>query len=64
MSEQANKFIRISEVMEMTGLARSTIYKYARAGSFPATVKISRRAAAWVEHEVNEWMAQRMKDRI
>lgn len=63
MSEQANKFIRIKEVMEMTGLARSTIYKYARSGMFPPNVKISRRAAAWVEQEVNEWMVQHMKDR-
>ena len=41
------RLIRRQEVEEMTGLSRSTIYRYLKAGRFPRPVRIGRRAVRW-----------------
>jgi len=50
------KLIRIKEVMNRTGLARSTIYKYISEDNFPKPIKLGTRAVAWVESEIEDWM--------
>lgn len=50
------KLIRLTQVMECTGLARSTVYKFIAEGDFPKPVKLGPRVAAWVEAEVFDWM--------
>lgn len=50
------RIIRLKEVMDSTGLARSTVYKYIEAGSFPKSVPLGGRSVGWVEHEVQEWI--------
>ncbi|UXZ53985.1 MULTISPECIES: helix-turn-helix transcriptional regulator [Halomonadaceae] len=57
------KLIRIKDVMERTGLARSTIYKYISLGKFPKPVKQTSRAVAWVESEIAEWINDCIKRR-
>jgi len=57
------KFMRLKKVMEMTGLARATIYKYMANDSFPKTVSLGDRAVAWIESEVSEWMLERVAER-
>ncbi|GLR34498.1 helix-turn-helix transcriptional regulator [Shewanella decolorationis] len=54
------KLIRIKDVIETTGLARSTIYKYVDKGIFPKAVTLGRRSIAWVESEVQEWILERI----
>ncbi len=44
------RLIRLKEVMHCSGLARSTVYKYVAAGTFP--VPLGGRAVAWVQAEV------------
>ncbi len=50
------KLIRITAVMERTGLAKSTIYKYMKKGIFPKTIKCGTRFAAWEESEIEAWI--------
>lgn len=57
------KLIRLKQVMECTGLARSTVYKFIAEGDFPKPVKLGVRVAAWVEAEVLEWIKQKIADR-
>lgn len=57
------KLIRIKDVMERTGLARSTIYKYISLGQFPHPIKLGTRAVAWVEREVEAWICESIKRR-
>ncbi|MBW0295951.1 MULTISPECIES: helix-turn-helix transcriptional regulator [Shewanella] len=57
------KLIRLTKVMDYTGLARSTIYKYIAEGTFPKPVSLGSRAAAWVESEVQEWILTRIEER-
>ncbi|BDA60925.1 helix-turn-helix transcriptional regulator [Shewanella xiamenensis] len=46
------KLIRIKYVIDTTGLARSTIYKYVDKGIFPKAVKLSSRSVTWIESEI------------
>lgn len=55
------KLIRLTQVMECTGLARSTVYKFMAEGDFPKPVKLGVRVAAWVEAEVLAWIEEKIK---
>ncbi|VEF26302.1 Predicted transcriptional regulator [Shewanella baltica] len=55
------KLIRLKDVIDSTGLARSTIYKYIDKGIFPKAVTLGGRAVAWVESEVQEWILERIE---
>lgn len=57
------KFLRLKDVMECTGLARSTVYKLIEEGSFPKSVSLGARAVAWVEGEVQEWILSKIEER-
>jgi len=57
------KFIRLTQVMEMTGLARSTIYKLIAAEQFPASVALGGKSVAWVLTEVEDWMLAKIAER-
>ncbi|WP_367987818.1 AlpA family transcriptional regulator [Vibrio sp. NTOU-M3] len=55
------RFLRLQEVMSLTALGRSTIYKYmADDTDFPKSVPLGGRRVAWVESEIEEWMEQRL----
>jgi prophage regulatory protein len=43
----------------MTGLPRTTLYAAIAEGNFPAPVRIGRRAVAWREADVLQWLASR-----
>ncbi|EKF9741423.1 AlpA family transcriptional regulator [Vibrio cholerae] len=58
------RFLRLKEVMSLTGLGRSTIYKFmADETDFPKRVPLGGRAVAWVESEIEEWMESRLSMR-
>ncbi len=62
-SEAKSNFIRLEQVKTRTGLSRSTLYAYIREGRFPAPVTISTRCVAWVESEIDDWIAHRIASR-
>ena len=51
--------LRLPEVMRLTGLGRSTIYRLLAAGQFPAPVQLSVRAVVWRRTDVDHWTAER-----
>lgn len=57
------RLIRIREVMQKTGLSKTTIYDLMAAGRFPRTVRLSARCVALVECEVDAWIASRIAER-
>lgn len=59
--EMKERFIRLPEVKNRTGLARSTIYLYIRNGTFPKNRHLGMRGVAWVESEVSEWIRSRIE---
>jgi prophage regulatory protein len=57
------RLIRLKDVKHVTGLGRSTIYKYIEEGAFPKSVSLGERAVAWVESEVMGWVIARIEAR-
>jgi len=57
------RLIRLKDVKHVTGLGRSTIYKYIEEGVFPKSVSLGGRAVAWVESEVMAWVMARIESR-
>jgi len=51
---------RLPEVVKRTGLARSTIYLKMQDGTFPPSIKLSKRAIGWEKHTITEWIEQRI----
>lgn len=56
------KVLRISDVMERTGLAKPTIYKLISAERFPPSIKLTRRASGWIADEVDRWVEERIRE--
>ena len=56
------RFLRLPEVMERTGLSRSTISVRLAAGRFPRPVALGGRAVGWIEAEIEEWVAERIAE--
>jgi len=50
------RFLKLKDVIKLTGLSRSTIYSKISKGNFPAQISISDRAVAWLEDDIIEWM--------
>ena len=48
--------LRRPDVEAVTGLSRSTIYKWMDEGSFPKPVKLGPRAVGWREVDINDWL--------
>ncbi|ASG03030.1 DNA-binding protein [Vibrio anguillarum] len=63
MPENYIRLIRFREVLTMTGLSRSSLYRFIEENQFPTQVQLGGRAVAWVEGEVQEWIAQRIINR-
>ena len=56
------RFLRLPEVLERTGLSRSTIYVRLEQGLFPRPVSLGGRAVGWIESEVDEWISERIAE--
>lgn len=57
------RIIRLKDVIDSTGLGRSTVYKYISEGTFPRPVSLGDRCVGWVEGEVRDWILARIKER-
>jgi prophage regulatory protein len=64
MQENRIKLIKLPQVMQITTLSRATVYRLIAKGEFPKQIKLSERASAWIEHEVLEWLDNRINNRV
>ena len=56
-----DRILRTPEVVKLTGLSRTTIWRRVRSGDFPAPVKLgslASRSVGWRESEIVEWFEQ------
>jgi prophage regulatory protein len=51
--------LRPAEVMARTGLSRTSLWRRARAGSFPAPIEIGPNAIGWPDSVISEWLENR-----
>jgi len=59
--EFSMRFLRISEVRTRVGLSRASIYRKVASGDFPRSYSLGARAVAWLESDVNGWIAERVE---
>lgn len=50
-----------AQVTKRTSLKRDSIDNLARAGKFPKPIRLASRRIGWVEAEVEQWIAERIK---
>lgn len=62
MSVYRYRIIRLPEVKNTTGLAKSTIYKKVAAKEFPKPISLGGKAVGWIENEIQNWISERIKD--
>lgn len=58
-----DRFLRLPEVLHITGLSRSTIYWLISREAFPAQISLGGKNVAWLASEVNQWMQERINNR-
>ena len=66
---QINQLINIKQVVEILGVARSTIYEMMDEDSpyydptFPKKVKITQNRIGWSAWEINQWIESKLANR-
>tara|TARA_R110001583_G_scaffold18601_1_gene73815 strand:+ start:2640 stop:2810 length:171 start_codon:yes stop_codon:yes gene_type:complete len=55
--------MKLNEVINTTGLSRSSIYAYMAKGGFPKPIQLGPRAVAWIEEEVHKWLCDKISQR-
>jgi prophage regulatory protein len=56
-------FLRLKQVIAVTGLSRSSIYAMILENKFPHPIKLGSKAVAWDESELASWQAARIAAR-
>ncbi len=56
MNKSNIRLIRIQEVMNKVGIARSTVWDMVKKGKLPRPRKLSARVTVWVESEIDEYI--------
>lgn len=57
----SDRLLRIRQVEEKIGFGKSWIYQQIRQHGFPRSVRIGSVQVAWLESEIDEWIARRTR---
>lgn len=57
--ESMQRILRLPAVLQATGLGRSTVYRMMAEHTFPAPIKLNKRAVGWRHGDVCEWTKRR-----
>ena len=58
----SERILRLPVVEDRTGKGKSSIYEGGKQGTFPRPIKLGPRASGWLESEIDEWIAQRIRE--
>jgi prophage regulatory protein len=61
MNKTSIRMLRLPQVIDATGLGKTKIYELQGRGDFPMRIKITAHSVAWVEEEVQAWLAARIE---
>ncbi|MBS7348677.1 MAG: AlpA family transcriptional regulator [Comamonas sp.] len=56
-SRQTERLLRINDVCQATGLARSTVYAKLQQNDFPKPVRLHGKCVAWKASEIDAWIS-------
>ncbi len=54
-----SRMLRFADVIECTGLSRTTIWRRIKAGTFPAPLALGENSVGFPEHTITEWIESR-----
>ena len=55
-----NKFLRLRDVINTTGLSRSSIYLLMRDDKFPRSILLGARSVGWTQSSIDQWIEGRI----
>ncbi|MCE3004464.1 MAG: AlpA family transcriptional regulator [Xanthomonadaceae bacterium] len=56
------RLLRLPDVQAIVGLRRSEIYRRIRNGTFPAPIRLGTNAVAWLQSDLDAWIAARVAE--
>lgn len=59
-----HRILRLDEVEAKSGFKRAHIYNLMKAGKFPRAIRLGIRAIGWDSLEIEQWIAERSKQRV
>lgn len=59
--QKPGRLYRLPAVEERTGFKKSSVYAGVKDGTFPRPVRLSARAVAWREEDIDKWVSERIK---
>jgi prophage regulatory protein len=51
-----HQILKLEKVKSITCFSTATIYRLMKCGKFPKQIKLSERAAGWLEQDINEYI--------
>jgi len=58
-----SEFIRLPQVLYLTGLGKTSIYKLMNNNAFPIPASFGAKRIAWKRSDIQNWIKQRIKER-
>ena len=58
------KIYRLKNVIEVTGMSRSTIYRLMDQDKFTKPIKLSQRIIGFLEEDIDQWIQERYQEGI
>jgi prophage regulatory protein len=55
------KMLRINQVMTITAMSKTTIYRWINANQFPKPINLSSKSVAWLESDINDWIQSKIE---
>lgn len=50
------RIMRLDEVKKVTGLSKTSIYRFEKSGAFPKKVSIGKRSVGWFESDIEQFL--------
>lgn len=57
-----SRILRLKEVLYITGLSRSSVYKFIEDGHFPKSLSLGARRVGWLEADIENWIQSRSQN--
>lgn len=57
------RILKIKEVLQKTGLGKTTMYKLMKSLDFPQAIPLGLRAVGWLDSEIETWIQKRVDAR-
>ena len=51
--------LRISEVVQLLGISKPTVYRLMNEGKFPRPIRLSKARVAWLHADLEKWLESR-----